>query len=426
VAQNISVRGWRIAVALVLFVALAVRIGWVIRLPADAVYLAQLPDQLEYFELGRNMLRGEGLKFFDADFRDTIFAYRTPGYPLFVAGLRANLRAIRIVQAVLDTLTVLGAYVLARRWLGAGTSTFAALLVAGNPFLIYFCGLILSETLFAFMLAWGMALVAISPTIEKRRWSIALWWIGAIVLVLSIHVRPSALLLPVLLGIVGAIANRDRPAPYHSKWLPPIGATVLLLTLLVLLPWAYRNWRVLGAWVWTTTNTGITLYDGFNPDATGASNQAHVRSWPQLRQVSELERSKYLSDLAWQYIREHPREVGILTVVKIARTWSPVPLSDQYGSRRNVAIAMLYNVPFFVLILAGLWFGRPSTSAKVFLLLPAIYFTAVHALSVGSLRYRLPADVPMAVLAASSVALIERQKREAPAVAAPADSEELQ
>jgi hypothetical protein len=41
----------------------------------------------------------------------------------------------------------------------------------------------------------------------------------------------------------------------------------------------------------------------------------------------------------------------------------------------------------------------------VFLLIPAIYFTAVHMLSVGSLRYRIPAEPPMAVIAASVAAL---------------------
>jgi len=28
---------------------------------------------------------------------------------------------------------------------------------------------------------------------------------------------------------------------------------------------------VLGRWIWTSTNAGFTAYDGFNPDATGAS-----------------------------------------------------------------------------------------------------------------------------------------------------------
>jgi hypothetical protein len=39
-------------------------------------------------------------------------------------------------------------------------------------------------------------------------------------------------------------------------------------------------------------------------------------------------------------------------------------------------------------------------SAKVFLLAPAVYFSLSAGLSVGSLRYRVPAEVPMAVVAA--------------------------
>jgi hypothetical protein len=42
------------------------------------------------------------------------------------------------------------------------------------------------------------------------------------------------------------------------------------------------------------------------------------------------------------------------------------------------------------------------------LMLPAVYFTLLHALSVGSLRYRIPAEVPMAVIAAS--ALVRHQQ----------------
>jgi len=151
----------------------------------------------------------------------------------------------------------------------------------------------------------------------------------------------------------------------------------------------------------TTTNSGVTLYDGLNPDATGASDQSFLRSMPQLRRMNERARSEYLSDLAWQYAKEHPARVVELAGRKIARTWSPVPLSDDYGNRGNVIIASVYMLPFLLLVVIGLWRGSLPASAKVFLLLPAIYFTIAHAVSVGSLRYRVPADVPMAVVAGS-------------------------
>ena len=363
-------------------------------MPADETFIGRLPDQREYLELGRNLRHGRGLQFTDPRFGDVVHAYRTPGYPLLVAACGGNVRAVRVVQALLDTSTVLATYLLARRWLSEGKSILAALLVAVHPYLIYFTALVLSETLYTAMLAWGMALMVR----EKR----GRWCAGAILLALSVLVRPSAILLPVVLAIGAAVVNRGRGPAYQSRWSPPVGATLLILIGLSLLPWAYRNSSVLGSWIWTTTNTGITAYDGFNPDATGASDQSFVRSMPQLRDMSEIERSHYLGDLAARYVREHPQRALLLALVKIARTWSPVPLSDEYGGNwKYVTAAMAFMVPFYLMILYGLWFGSPPTAAKVFLLLPAIYFTVAHALSVGSLRYRIPADVPMAVIAAS-------------------------
>jgi hypothetical protein len=179
---------------------------------------------------------------------------------------------------------------------------------------------------------------------------------------------------------------------------------MLLLTLLVLAPWAYRNSRVIGTWVWTTTNGGITAYDGFHPDATGASDQSFVAAMPQLRAMGEVGRSNYLGEQAKRFVREHPARAAQLAVVKAGRTWSPVPLSAEYGGRKYWVIGLLYSVPLDLLVLVGLWRGRLGRAAKAFLLLPAIYFTIVHALSVGSLRYRVPAEPPLAVIAASALA----------------------
>jgi hypothetical protein len=139
--------------------ALLVRVGWVLRLSTDEATLRVLPDQVEYLDLGRNLLQKRSLEFYDQRFEQTVKAYRTPGYPVLIAMCGANVRAVRLAQALLDTSTVLAAYLLARRWLPPRACLFAAFLVAINPFLIYFTGLILTETLFIAMLAWGMALL---------------------------------------------------------------------------------------------------------------------------------------------------------------------------------------------------------------------------------------------------------------------------
>src|SRR5262245_50949205 len=95
-----------------LAVALALRVGWVISLPTSEEHLRRLPDQLEYLELGRNLLAGKGLSFRDQVFDQVLNAYRAPGYPLLVAACGGNIRAVRVVQSVIDTSTVLAVYVL--------------------------------------------------------------------------------------------------------------------------------------------------------------------------------------------------------------------------------------------------------------------------------------------------------------------------
>jgi 4-amino-4-deoxy-L-arabinose transferase-like glycosyltransferase len=411
--HEISPRRWPL-VALVL-VALAIRVGWSWVQPTDPESLRALPDQLEYFHLGQNLLDFHRLSFADVRFHQEVYAFRMPAYPLLIAACHANLRAVRLVQAGLDASCVLAVYLIARRWLDEKRSLFAAAIVAFNPFLIYLAGLILSETLFTAMLAWGMALlIAWRPEARGHNWR---RWAGRIMLVLSIFARPAALGLPLVLGIGEVFLNRREREAYHSRWSLPVGATMVLLTLLALTPWALRNKIVVGDWIFTTTNSGFTIYDGLNPDATGASDQTFILAMPQLRTMTETQRSHYLSQQAKAWALANPKHVAQLAVIKIARLWSPIPLSSEYRQMRYVLIGALYSIPLDLLVVMGLMYGSLPRGAKVMLMLPAIYFTAAHALTIGSLRYRIPVEVPMAIIAASAkVGVRLHQREEVPAV----------
>jgi hypothetical protein len=68
-----------------------------------------------------------------------------------------------------------------------------------------------------------------------------------------------------------------------------------------------------------------------------------------------------------------------------------------------VAVGLGFSVIFDVLLVAGLWQKGLPAPVKWVLLLPAIYFTLAAALSVGSLRYLVPAHGPMAIVAASAL-----------------------
>ncbi len=422
----------RTLLILLLLAALIIRLGWGLSRPADEASLAALPDQNEYLQIARSLLDGRGLSFYDDSVKQVVHAYRMPGYPLFVAVCGANVIVVRVVQAVLETSTVLAIYLLCpatRRRAGlappppgeagwgpdceasqrsiagshlaspggGGVRLIAAGLVAFNPYLIYFSATLLSETLFTAMLAWGMFLL-----LRTSRWA---FLAGLVVLSASVYVRPGAIGLPILLAVGAELARAVGPVK-RSFWRVPAGALAVGVMGLALLPWGLRNryHEQVGAWVWTTTNGGITLYDGLNDRADGSSNQSAFRRWPELQSMTEVERSAYFAGQARQFAMEDPKRAVWLGWRKVLRTWSPFPLSAEYGSNRLYVLAgAVFAVPLFALTVAGVWYGRVGRSLKLFLLLPAIYFTLVHAVTVGSLRYRVPADAPMAVLAAIGV-----------------------
>lgn len=404
------------ALLILLALALALRIGWAVTRPVNDAAIDALPDQREYLSLAQNLLHGRGLQFIDPRFNEAVKAFRTPGYPMMVAACGANVRAVRIIQALLDASTVLAIYLLARRLLGGG---FAPLLAAGivavNPYLIYFTGLLLSETLFTAMLAWAMVLLVAGRGGRGPWWATLLWLAGGLLLSLSVLVRPSAVALPVLLGLISVFLNTGgevsyKPlgssadaSPAKGVWRLPPGLTMVLLTVLSLLPWAVRNRVALGRWIWLDTNSGFTLYDGYNADATGGSDQSFVHRMPQLQGLDEVGRDEHLKQEAIDYARAHPERDVTLAGAKLARTWSPVPLSREYGRPALRLLAMAYSVPFDVMVLAGLLWGRLPRSVKLLLITPAIYFSIIHMLTVGSLRYRVPVEPLLAVVAAGLV-----------------------
>jgi len=402
----------RAALVAILLMALGLRIGWAISRSVSREELEALPDQQQYLQIAHNVLSGEGYWFLDPRVTDKVYAFRMPGYPLFIAACGGNVRIVRVVQGVLDTSSVWAAYLLALLLFPSRTrhrvALLSAALVAFNPFLIYFCGLILSETVFVAMLMWSMVLLVAGQGGAERKARTLLWLGGGLLLALSVLVRPSALALPLVLGIAAAFVNRKKGGSYHLRWPLPVGTTMLLWLIVVLTPWALRNYRVLHQWVFLDTNSGFTFYDGYNPDATGASDQRFVKDMPQLRPMSEVERPRYLQNLAIEWARNNPRRVLELMRARLVRTWSPVPLSDQYAGRLYQLVGLCFSLPLDLLILWGLMNADLSRAGKVFLLIPAIYLSGIHMLTVGSLRYRLPAEPPMALLAAGGLVGMKR------------------
>lgn len=401
--------------ALILLVAVGARLGWGISRPATRESMESLPDQLEYLSLGENLRTAGELSMVDARYGSRVYAYRSPGYPLFVAICQASPRFIYIVQGLLDSSAVLAIYLMARRWMDQQGALLATMLVAVNPWLVFYTGTLLSETLYIVMLSWGLCLLC-----RQGKYALGGSFLGGIALLaMGALVRPSGLGLVPLEAALGVLACAGRVpealAEDHGSrlWMLRIRAMLfavvaaMILLLALFLPWAVRNYVQpgLGQWIWTTTNAGATAYDGFGPGADGTSDQSGFLSqMPELMGMGESQRSAYLSSQAMKAIGNDPARATGLAWRKIARTWSIVPHAEQARQGKYQWASAIHGAILFGLALIGLLRKMLSRSVKLLLVAPAVYFTAVVAMSVGSIRYRTPVEGPMAILAGAAVA----------------------
>jgi hypothetical protein len=214
---------------------------------------------------------------------------------------------------------------------------------------------------------------------------------------LAVYVRPSWLLAAPAFAAIYAVCMARKQS--IARALLP-AAMVVLVAYGALLPWAYRNHQVTGHWIFTTLWVGPSLYDGFRPDATGDSDLKFVDDDRLFTRMSEYDVDQYYRAKAWDFVRENPGRSAWLTVEKLRRFWMPWPNAKQFeGLATKIAIA-IYFIP--LLLAAGLgWLTGPRNFWGWMLTLgPIFYFCALHAVFLGSLRYRLPAEYPLCIAAA--------------------------
>lgn len=393
----------------ILAIALLLRIALGIFQPATPQAIDRLPDQREYLSLAQNLLHGGGLYFVDPRFHQPIYAYRMPGYPAFLAACGASVVYARLAQCIIDVSTVLAVFLITRSLLLGravpsepkactrveATALIATAFVAFNPFYIYFSNLLLSEMLFAALLTWGIYFLT------RPLWTPFIF--GIPFLIAAAYVKTTGLLM--FPAVVFAYFLNFSPPPAYPladlrRAFRDTVTACLLFLFSFMFPWAWRNHHILGHWAWTTTNSGATLYDGFHPGATGASDQRFITLLPGLMSMNEVQRSDFLAGSAADWAKANWTSLPALSAVKILRGWSPVPLSADFGKPVYRLISAAYTVPFDLLCLVGLFSPRLKRRAKLLLVMPALVVTLGQVLSVGSMRYTMPAEATLAIVAA--------------------------
>jgi len=398
-------------IGFVLFAAaLAVRVVWVLLRWQQSGSALEFPDEELHWQLARNLVT-HGQMVSD----DGRYAARMPLYPLFLALFAwlgpTGILAARLAQCAIAAAAAWVAHRLATDALGPRAGILAGVLVAIDPYSIFFSNLLLTEVPFILLgllfadAAWR---VSTQPDAHRRadQLAVAFWGTGLVM------TRPAAL------GWVGLVwialwlwdAQRRRASQCVALY-----ATVLAAALL---PWGLRNRAVIGGFAWLSANGGLTLYDALGPQADGSSDQSFLDDMPELKGLGELERDRKLFRLALQEARRDPMRVLRLAWVKFRRTWSLTPNVPQYRRGKAALLSAAYTATVIVLALVGLlrilnrcadpdMLGRRRLLLLVWL--PVVYFTLVHCVFIGSLRYRLPLMPLLAI--AGSATLTDRATR---------------
>ena len=349
-------------------------------------------------------------------------ADKPPLYPLLLTipslfGWK-TLVAHRVASCLMGAALVAGVGLLGRRVGGERVGLVAAAIAALYPLLVVLDGSLRSESLYAPLVAF--VLLAAYRLLERpttgRAATLGLL-IGAATLT-----RSEALLLGVALLMIVS-----RKLPSGARIRQP--ATAALVALLFLTPWITRNWAEFDRPL-LSTNAGSLAY-GANCHAAYYSGQ--IGTWPCYPRLTvtpgrdEADVAADLGDAGTAYARDHAGRLPAVAGVRLLRSfdfWAPrsatrleADIGDRDLSTYRAGVAVYYLL--LPLAVAGAVILRRRGESLGLLLAPLALVVVVSILGYGTPRFRVPAEIPLVLLAAVALAALA-QSRGAQAEAVPA------
>jgi len=363
-------------------------------------------DSADYHQIALNLLAGNGFSMAVAPpFEPTM--YREPLYPLFLAIAYAlpgpDMLVARILQVVLGALTCLLVYRIASALTSdLRVSVLAGLLIAIHPAAAVYTGHILSETLAAFVLTWGVLLFIRGWQQHSSKYFAA----AGIVLGAAALCKNVMLLFPLVLAaaFVASGLNSARgtgaPAPRKASFFQ--SAVLVGAFLLTLAPWSARN-RVLFETGNISVRGGMVLWARAQTPAMSeeAAQSAMHNYFRQLRSAGESERAAdaKMAQEGLALIRSNPGtylsgNLGHGLDLWICSGSSKLVYSQHSSGLRGCAVdglrlaGPLAFTALFSLMLAGGIIWLFPLGPSVVPLLTVLYLTVVHSFfALNSCRY---------------------------------------
>lgn len=395
----------------ILVVALALRLGYVLSQRGDILFDHPILDEAEYVEHARMLAHGVG--------EDRPY-WQPPGIVFALAATMKvagpGLLVPRIVQVLVSVASCALLFLIGRRLFDARVGLVAAAIAALHGVLVFECYELLPATwivLFDLLALWLVLRAAASRAA-----------LDALAAGLALGV--SALFSPTILPfvVVAALAVRR----------PPAIAALVAGVALPIVPVTLRNHDHGGELVLVSTNSGLNLYLGNNPDYRHTFAMRPGRHWEEL--TNEPLRhgvrapgasSAYFQRKAAAFVIEHPGTAAALVARKLYLFGHGAEIprdTDIYAARRDSwLLAALVGprplhvpdgllIPAALLGIAALWSERRRLALPLALLAT---FAIVSAAFFATSRHRAPALPLFALLAAGGAAPLVARWRGWPA-----------
>jgi len=366
-----------------------------------------IADAVTYDNIAMNLVRDHTYIQTTADI--PYYSLRPPLLPFILAGVYSvtghSLAASHILMIILGSLIAPAIFAMTSRIFAKKAGLVAGWIAVFYPFFILYSNVLLTEVLCIIFVSL-MVLLLMRFVQQRKTADICLAGVAA---GLGCLARPPLLLLlPVTLLWLLIVMRKELG--------PALKACVLFLLLAVVAisPWTYRNYRVHGELVPITSLGGLTLWYGNSELSTGNLGDDYLRMTEQMPDpgtTAETEINRYFRKIAVDYMKSNPRRTVVLGVTKCAHFWRPsgfrIPgmIEETPGWLRFVLGFFTY-MPILILFLYELLVRlRNRTlfldSGPLLILLYVAAFTLMHCVFPSLPRYRMPI-MPLVIAMASS------------------------
>ncbi len=352
-------------------------------------------DENIYYRIAYNL---HHLHSFTVDsFKPT--AIRPPGYPWLLAAtqmVNESVKFAKLCNLALWLPCSLLAASIARKLFGRLAATVALLLCITYVIELYIARTLYPQTLCSFLLLLSL-------------WMHFVW------------LRSGRFLESVLQGLTWGLMVAAVPVflvnlVVYAAWLFFVKrrlAQAVIIVVMVSLPcaaWTARNSVVMHG-LFISDNTGEMLLYG-NSDLTGPNTGPQVPIWSIApngpAQQDELAEENIYKATAIRWMSDHPRQATLLYLKKFAN-WFNCQLNLRTSSEQSSLYQFLIAVVYYPLLLACLlspWLLPASRKLALYFALQYLIADAAYAVFFTRIRYRLPYDYLILILASGVCAAL--------------------